>query len=104
MKRISQLPTLQKHALWTELNKIARYNQALFFSQSWQDQLIQEFVDNANQALEVISNHRTAQHWKRLMSVVPDPLLPTYRSAQDVDNLLQWLDDQVPVKKIKYQL
>jgi hypothetical protein len=104
MKRISQLPTPQKHALWTELNKIACYNQALFFSQSWQDRLIQEFIDNANQALKVISNHRTAQHWKKLMLVVPEPLTSTYRSAQDVDNLLQWLDDQIPVKKIKYQL
>lgn len=103
MKRISDLPTQQKHALWTELNKIARHNQELFFSDAWQHQLIQEFVDNANQALEFVSRHRTAQHWKKLMSVVKKPLLPTYRSEQDVDNLLKWLDDQVPVKKIKYQ-
>jgi hypothetical protein len=103
MKRISDLPTQQKHALWTELNKIALYNKELFFSDKWQRQLIQEFVDNANQALEFVSQHRTAQHWKKLMSVVKEPLSLTYRSQQDVDNLLKWLDDHVPVKKIKYQ-
>ena len=103
MKRISDLPTPQKHALWAELNKIARRNQELFFSDAWQRQLIQEFVDNANQALEFVSHHRTAQHWKKLMSIVKEPLSSTYRSAQDVDNLLKWLDDHVPAKKIKYQ-
>lgn len=103
MKRISELPTLQKHALWSDLNKIACYNQALFFSDAWQQQLIQEFVDNANQALEFISNHRTAQYWKKLTSTMKEPTVQNCRSAQDVDNLLKWLDDHVPAKKIKYQ-
>jgi hypothetical protein len=104
MKRISDLPTPQKHALWAELNKIARYNQELFFSDAWQHQLIQEFVDNANQALEFISHHRTAQHWKNLILTVTEPLAQNCRSTQDVDNLLKWLSSQIPVKKIKYQL
>jgi len=103
MKRISELPTPQKHALWADLNKIACYNQALFFSDAWQQQLIQEFVDNANRALEFISNHRTARYWKKLTSTMKEPTVQNCRSTQDVDNLLKWLDDHVPAKKIKHQ-
>jgi hypothetical protein len=103
MQRISQLPTLQKHALWTELNKIARCNQELFFSDAWQNKLIQEFVDNANNALEFVSQHRTAQHWKTLTSTMTESTVQNCRSTQDVDNLLKWLNDHVPAKKIKYQ-
>ena len=103
MKRISDLPTQQKHDLWTELNKIACHNQELFFSDAWQHQLIQEFVDNANQALEFVSNHRTAQHWKKLISTITEPLAQNCRSTQDVDNLTKWLNSQIPAKKIKYQ-
>jgi len=103
MQRISQLPIQQKQRLWTELNKIAQHNQALFFSQAWQDSLVQELVNNLNQGLGIMAGARTAQHWKKLRETVKHPVNTSFRSNQDVEDLIKWLDTEVPAKQITFQ-
>jgi hypothetical protein len=100
MQRISQLSTQQKQQLWTELNKIAQHNQALFFSQAWHDSLVQELVDNLNQGLGVMAGARTARHWKKLRETVKHPVDATLRNDQAVEDLIKWLNTEVPAKQI----
>jgi len=102
MQRISQLPTQQKQQLWTELNKISLYNQALFFSQAWHDSLVQELVDNLNQGLDIMAGARTAQYWKKLRETVKHPVDATFRNDQDVEDLIKWLNTEIPTKQITF--
>ena len=63
MLRISKLPQKQKLQLWQSLYEIAERNKHLFFSDEWQQQIFNEFVDNFNQSLSIMEQHKTGQHW-----------------------------------------
>ena len=59
MSRISHLPDVEKENLYQNLDKIAQRNKKLFFSMSWQQQIVDEFRTNMNHALTTIDqiNH-----------------------------------------------
>jgi hypothetical protein len=63
MSRISKLPQKQKLQLWQSLYEIADRNKQLFFSDAWQQQIFDEFVDNFNQSISIMEQHKTGQHW-----------------------------------------
>ena len=63
MSRISKLPQKQKLQLWQSLYEIAERNKQLFFSDVWQQQIFDEFVDNFNQSISIMEQHKTGQHW-----------------------------------------
>jgi len=70
MSRIRALPTEDKTKLFQELNEIALYNRNLFFSDSWQQTITEEFVQNLNSALLELKNHKTGKIWDQVKNVV----------------------------------
>jgi hypothetical protein len=51
IKRISLLPAEEKTQLYAKLQQIARQNKLLFFSQTWQQQIINEYKTNMDTAI-----------------------------------------------------
>jgi hypothetical protein len=64
MKRISQLSHDQKRQLWQNLYAIADYNKKLFFDQSWQQGIFNEFVTNARSAVTLSERDKTGKYWR----------------------------------------
>jgi hypothetical protein len=98
MKRIADLDLLAKKELWSKLYEIAKYNKELFFSDTWHNSIFEEFVDNINQALGVMWQHRTGKYWLDLQSKITKPFYdPSGRvKAQPVEKLHEWLAADVP--------
>jgi hypothetical protein len=63
MSRISKLPHDQKLHLWQSLYQIADRNKQLFFSNTWQQQIFDEFVSNFDQGISIIEQHKTGKYW-----------------------------------------
>jgi hypothetical protein len=62
MSRISSLATSDKIVLWNQLHKIASRNKQRFFSAEWQASIVQEYVDNMNQALITMNQNCTGKY------------------------------------------
>ena len=54
-----------KIVLWDQLHKIAARNKQRFFSIEWQTSIVQEYVDNMNQAMITMNQNCTGKHWKQ---------------------------------------
>ena len=59
MSRIAAMSWADKVILWNQLYKIAERNQRRFFSAEWQDSIVQEYIDNMNQALITMNQNRS---------------------------------------------
>lgn len=104
MQRIANLTASEKTQLWDNLHRVAKYNRDLFFSDSWHDSVVKEFVDNLNSALVKIWPHRRGNIWKYLRTKVPtdvhDPTRVHPAEPGAAESMLQWLDTDIPVLKI----
>ena len=99
MKRISQLPTDQKRQLWTELYKIANYNQKLFFNIHWQDSIFNEFITNLKSGLGILEQYKTGKHWRKFQAdwvanpnkfkLVDKILLESIKHQEEVEQLIK---------------
>lgn len=58
MSRIAALSKNEKLSLWQQLYEIAAYNQRLFFSDTWQQSIHQEFRANLSRAISVLDQHK----------------------------------------------
>ncbi len=52
MQKINDLPDQQKKTLFIEMHAIAKYNQDLFWSDGFQQRIVQEFIDNYQEAYQ----------------------------------------------------
>jgi len=57
MSRISALSKTEKLSLWQQLYEIAAYNQRLFFSDTWQQSIHQEFTTNLSRAIGILDQY-----------------------------------------------
>jgi hypothetical protein len=57
MSRIAALSKTEKFSLWQQIYDIAAYNQRLFFSQSWQQSIHQEFTANLSRAVGILDQY-----------------------------------------------
>jgi hypothetical protein len=57
MSRIAALSKTEKFSLWQQIYEIAAYNQRLFFSQSWQQSIHQEFTANLSRAVGILDQY-----------------------------------------------
>jgi len=64
MTRISSLSPSDKIVLWNQLHRIAERNKQRFFSAEWQASIVQEYVDNMNQAMITMNRNCTGKYWK----------------------------------------
>lgn len=70
MHRIKSMPTETKLQFFRQLNEIANYNKMLFFSNSWQQQIINEFKNNVESALTHLKKQKSASVWTNLKSIL----------------------------------
>ena len=69
MARISALSSTDKIVLWRRLHLIAARNKQRFFSSEWQTGIVQEYLDNMNQALTTVNQHCTGKHWEQAKNI-----------------------------------
>jgi hypothetical protein len=65
MTRISSLSPSDKIVLWNRLHLIAERNKQRFFSGKWQASIVQEYIDNMDQAMITMNQNCTGKHWNR---------------------------------------
>ena len=70
MQRIHNLPEVDKLELFNKLNCIAEYNKSLFFSEQWQDSIVNEFVTNFNSALTELKTYNTGKMLEQVKNVI----------------------------------
>jgi hypothetical protein len=89
MTRISSLNPSDKIVLWNQLHRIAERNKQRFFSAEWQASIVQEYVDNMNQAIITVNQHCTGKHWKQLQEI--DRITGISHPQEEVDQILTYL-------------
>jgi hypothetical protein len=91
MSRISSLASVDKIVLWNQLHQIAARNKQRFFSAEWQASIVQEYVDNMNQAMITMNNNCTGKHWKQLQELTRAVGIASIRSPEEIDQILNYL-------------
>jgi hypothetical protein len=94
MTRISALNPFDKIVLWNQLHQIAERNKQRFFSAAWQASIVQEYVDNMNQAIITVNQHCTGKHWKQLQELDCANSIPSTRSQEEIDQVLAYLNSK----------
>ena len=92
MQRIARLSQEQKHQLWQELYAIAYRNQQLFFSDTWQQGIFDEFVDNYNQARKTVDQHVSTSYWENIKEVNFEQSPPSARMIRNLKASLDHFD------------
>ena len=83
IKRIKNMEYKEKKILWTKLYSIAAYNKKLFFSEKWQDTIINEFKKNFDSAMTQIT--ATGKYQKEMDRLALfDPIVAYYRSTDSL--------------------
>ena len=91
MRRISSLTSSDKIVLWNQLHKIAARNKQRFFSAEWQASIVQEYVDNMNQAMITMHKNCTGKHWEQFRELDRVSGIITTRSQDEIDHVLNYL-------------
>lgn len=92
MTRINQLEPNVKQQLWSKLYVIAKQNQDRFFSDEWNNQVVQEFQQNLNLGITKLTI--TGKHWFALNQIVRHLDNPGYRTLDDKHKFQAWIKDQ----------
>jgi hypothetical protein len=107
MKRISQLPAVEKKELWQKLYAIADRNKKKFFSNEWHESIVQEYRDNFNAAMLTMNNNRSGRIWREIQRISQtDPELQYYttrdtaaRTVKEMAIVDYWLDNNYTFPK-----
>ena len=91
MSRISSLNSSDKIVLWDQLHRIAARNKQRFFSAEWQTSIVQEYVDNMNQAMIRMNNNCTGKHWKQFQELNRTVGIASIRSPEEIDHVANYL-------------
>ena len=94
MSRISSLNNSDKIVLWDQLHRIAARNKQRFFSAEWQTSIVQEYVDNMNQAMIMLNQHCTGKHWRDSQEINRVTGIVSGRSQQEIDQVLSYLNSK----------
>jgi ABC-type transporter MlaC component len=91
MNRIAAMSSADKIVLWNQLHRIAERNKQRFFSAEWQASIVQEYVDNMNQAIITMNQHCTGKHWRDSQKINRAAGIVTTRSQEEIDQVLNYL-------------
>lgn len=94
MSRIAALSSSDKIVLWHRLHLIADRNRQRFFSAEWQSSIVQEYVDNMNQAMIMLNQHCTGKHWRDSQEINRVTGIVSGRSQQEIDQVLSYLNSK----------
>jgi hypothetical protein len=86
MKDIAALDAGAKKSLFVDLQKIADYNQQWFFSKDFRQNIVDEYVTNINNGLEILNQNRGAcrLRWKLLRDKGKDKFLLNEQDYQEL--------------------
>jgi hypothetical protein len=91
MSRIAAMSSADKIVLWNQLHQIAARNKQRFFSAAWQASVVQEYVDNMNQAIITMNQYCTGKHWKTWVDLAGDSGIAGICSQEEIDHVLNYL-------------
>jgi hypothetical protein len=94
MKDIAQMPTDKKNQMIQDLREISKYNQERFFSDNFQNFVVQEFKNNIKLGLEKMSQFKTGKHLTTRLKCAADngtPLVPQFCSRQEIAEVWKWV-------------
>lgn len=94
MRRIASLDQESKQELFAKLYKIADYNKRHFFSQTFHELVLDEFVKNTHRALEISRSKMTGKWWKFFVwpEEMPDDNFDNSKIL-GFDQVEQWLQE-----------
>jgi hypothetical protein len=100
MRRIDQLCPEDKQQLITGIQKIAEYNQRLFFSKKFHDMILNEFKQNLDQAVIEVKSGPVGNIWTQFRNIAqenyPELFLKfSYQNADDLAWSEQWIQSHV---------
>ena len=99
MRQIANWTLEERADKMTKAQAIADYNKNLFFSQSWQDSILQEYQTNFKSAWEKMQANRTGKYFTRLRELAKidpewDKILNAdlpWRTQEDVQRVANWI-------------
>jgi len=94
MTRIAAMKPADKIVLWNQLHKIADRNKQRFFSAEWQARVVQEYVDNMNQALTTMNQNCTGKLWHDEQELNRVIGIASVRSQKEFDQVSSYLDSK----------
>jgi hypothetical protein len=102
MHRFSTTESGKKKRMIADMHDIAAYNRSWFWSQEFQDRVINEFVENYRDARDSLKQHRQGNHWRaRRKNLAPlSPEIKGYltrnnqMSVQDLCDILRFVRDR----------
>jgi ABC-type transporter MlaC component len=94
MTRIAAMKPADKIVLWNQLHRIARRNQQRFFSAEWQASVVQEYVDNMDQALTTMNQNCTGKLWYNEQELNRVIGIASIRSQEEFDQVSSYLNSK----------
>jgi hypothetical protein len=94
MSRIAAMSPADKIVLWNQLHKIAGRNQQRFFSAEWQSRVVQEYVDNMDQAVAIMNQNCTGRLWRDERELNRAIGIVTTRSQEELDQVSEYLNSK----------
>lgn len=99
MKQISEWDPRTRTQKLYQVQEIVNHNKKLFFSQSWQNSIFNEYQHNFRSAWEIMKSNRTGKYFKQLREIAKtDPELNKilnsdlpWRSQADVEYVENWI-------------
>ena len=83
-----------KIVLWNQLHLIAERNKQRFFSAEWQASVVQEYVDNMDQAVATMNQNCTGKLWRDSQELNRVTGIATAHSQEDIDQVLGYLNSK----------
>jgi ABC-type transporter MlaC component len=94
MSRIAAMSSADKIVLWNQLHKIADRNRQRFFSAEWQASIVQEYVDNMNQAMDTMHQNCTGKLWHSVRELNRATGVVSTCSQEEIDQVLDYLNSK----------
>ena len=92
MSRIAAMSPADKIVLWNQLHRIAERNKQRFFSAEWQASVVQEYVDNMDQAVATMNQNCTGKLWRNSQELNRVTGIATAHSQEEIDQVLSYLN------------
>ena len=94
MSRIAAMSSADKIVLWNQLHRIAARNKQRFFSAEWQSRVVQEYVDNMDQAVAIMNQNCTGRLWHDERELNRAIGIVTTRSQEELDQVSSYLNSK----------
>jgi hypothetical protein len=94
MKDIAKMSSDDKDMLFQEMSKISKYNQDRFFSDDFQNYVIQEFKHNIDAGMKKMYQNRTGKYFREKIKFIADAgrrPWPALMSRQECAEIWKWI-------------